>query len=270
MMKSSAKKRKLGGSLTTALAGLLLLGFLMGNPGSVLAANAEEDTGGVDYTEKVAMSAENNYGADVLIPVELIPQNPELPNGCEITALTMLLRQAGFGIDKVTMAKYFMPKEEFREVTVAGKKDPVLYGGDPEKVYAGDPMSKDNGFYCFQDPIIKAASLFFEEQKSPLKALDLSGAPVSGLVGLVDQGTPVMVWCTLRMDSLRNSTKKSWVITETGETYVPYSNVHAMVLVGYNDEDFYLNDPLNGLVTCPKDKFMQVFEQLGSRAVVIM
>ena len=34
-------------------------------------------------------------------PVELILQNPELPNGCEVTSLAMLLTSAGFPVDHI-------------------------------------------------------------------------------------------------------------------------------------------------------------------------
>lgn len=35
----------------------------------------------------------------------LIAQRPELPNGCEITAVTMMLQYAGANVDKMQMAR---------------------------------------------------------------------------------------------------------------------------------------------------------------------
>ena len=40
----------------------------------------------------------------VQLDVENIPQNPELPNGCEITSAAIVLNYLGFDIDKVTLA----------------------------------------------------------------------------------------------------------------------------------------------------------------------
>ena len=39
---------------------------------------------------------------------EAVLQNPELPTGCEITALTQTLNFYGFDIDKVTLIKLFL------------------------------------------------------------------------------------------------------------------------------------------------------------------
>ena len=42
-------------------------------------------------------------------PVELILQNPELPNGCEVTSLAMLLTSAGFPVDHVKLYQQYLP-----------------------------------------------------------------------------------------------------------------------------------------------------------------
>ena len=46
------------------------------------------------------------------LPVPLILQNPELPNGCEITSLCMLLRYLGFDADKCLLADNYLPRTE--------------------------------------------------------------------------------------------------------------------------------------------------------------
>ena len=45
-----------------------------------------------------------------LTDFEIIEQYPELPTGCEITAMTMVLNYYGYNVDKVTMALDYMPK----------------------------------------------------------------------------------------------------------------------------------------------------------------
>ncbi|MBQ7784498.1 MAG: C39 family peptidase, partial [Oscillospiraceae bacterium] len=53
-------------------------------------------------------------GQNAYIPTEMIMQNPELPTGCEITSLTMLLRHIGYDADKLDMADNYLPKGEYR------------------------------------------------------------------------------------------------------------------------------------------------------------
>ena len=52
----------------------------------------------------------------------LIMQMPELPTGCEITALTMMLDHYGYAVDKTVMASEYLP------VSPAG----LYYGADGE------------------------------------------------------------------------------------------------------------------------------------------
>jgi len=213
--------------------------------------------------EEPSGAPEDNFGAEVLLPVEVLLQNPELPNGCEITALTMLLRHRGYDADKLAMADTYLSKEPL------AAKGETHYCGDPEKVYCGDPASEDEGFYCFEGPIMEAGNRYLESQEAPYTVVGMTGAKESTITGLLDKGIPVMLWCTLEMDAPRRSSR-SWICTDTGTAYIPYSNLHSVVAVGYSREYFYLNDPLRGLVTCERDKVMSAFMMMGSRAVIVI
>ena len=63
---------------------------------------------------------------------EAVLQNPELPTGCEITALTQTLNFYGFDIDKVTLCDTFMPTDFDGYYTM-------------NQVYIGNPRAT-NGF----------------------------------------------------------------------------------------------------------------------------
>lgn len=71
----------------------------------------------------------------------LIMQMPELPTGCEITALTMTLNYYGFQIDKVTMATKYLPTLPSADVYVT--EDGILYGNDMNQFFIGDPASEN-------------------------------------------------------------------------------------------------------------------------------
>ncbi len=65
---------------------------------------------------------------------EIIRQMPELPTGCEITALTMMLNYYGYSVDKMTMASEYLPTipAEFYEGA-----DGRSYGPDMEAFFCG-------------------------------------------------------------------------------------------------------------------------------------
>ncbi len=62
-------------------------------------------------SKNITTSREHKYfdSNSVYIDMENILQNPELPTGCEITSLTILLRYYGFDAEKTDMAKNYLP-----------------------------------------------------------------------------------------------------------------------------------------------------------------
>lgn len=62
--------------------------------------------------------------ASILLPVPQILQNPELPNGCEITSCCEVLHYLGFAPDKCELADYYLPRSA------------QWYGADPDEVYS--------------------------------------------------------------------------------------------------------------------------------------
>ena len=69
--------------------------------------------------------------ASILLPVPQILQNPELPNGCEITSCCEVLHYLGFAPDKCELADYYLPRSA------------QWYGADPDEVYMGNPHLDD-------------------------------------------------------------------------------------------------------------------------------
>lgn len=96
--------------------------------------------------------------------VTLQRQNPQLPNGCEVTSLAMLLGWAGYPVDKLELYEGYLPRQDFIETPEGWK-----VGGNPEDVYVGDAASKLGGWYCFEGPIVEAANAYLQDQKSEVK-----------------------------------------------------------------------------------------------------
>ena len=81
---------------------------------------------------------------------DIIFQMPELPTGCEITALTMVLNYYGMEADKVEMATKYLPTQE---LNLYYGSDGRLYGNDLNQYFIGNPTT-ENGYVCGTGAIV--------------------------------------------------------------------------------------------------------------------
>lgn len=86
--------------------------------------NASEDEGSVDTAAEEKNTVEQRASAQIE-DFPIINQMPELPTGCEITALTMVLDHYGYPVDKTVMASEYLP-------TASADR---YYGADGRLVY---------------------------------------------------------------------------------------------------------------------------------------
>ena len=205
---------------------------------------------------KVVRLAENQE-------LELQLQDPQLPNGCEVTSLAMVLTWAGCPVDKVELYENWLPREDF-SYDQWGR----LTGPDPAEAYAGDAASESQGWYCFEGPLVKAGSAWLASQGSSLTVQSLSGLSQSQLDDLLDQGTPLVVWVTLDYsDPVVCSS--GWYL-EDGTEYLPYCNLHCVAVVSREGEGYLTADPLEGWKWVEGDTFWATFSAMGCRAVAVV
>ena len=198
---------------------------------------------------------------DVHLPMRPILQQPELPNGCEATSLAALLEYKGVPVNKLDLAYAYIPREDLTD-TLDGRTGP-----DPERAYAGDPAT-GLGFYCFVPPLARGANRYLQEQGSPLRAYDITGVTADGLVQYLRGGDPVVVWITRDLTAPRTG-QFIWTLSDTGAEYVPYVNLHCVVLAGVADGQYRICDPISGFAQMDKSLFWDSFSAMGGRAVAI-
>lgn len=194
----------------------------------------------------------------------IIYQMPELPTGCEITSLTMLLEFYDFSVDKTVMASQYLPTAS---LTRYYGEDGRLYGTDMNQFFIGSPFS-DSGIICGTMAIVTAAEEFLQDEGSSYAVKDITGSTAAELYDLVSYDQPVLVWVTISMADRREA--QGWY-TESGE-YVDWStNDHCAVLIGYSctDSTVTLADPISGIVEYSREQFEEVFESRGNQCVVI-
>ena len=181
------------------------------------------------------------------LAVEPIMQLPELPLGCEITALATLLQYYGFSVDKVTLCEQTL--------------DFGLSYIDPFEGYVGSPFEEHGGFGCYAPPIVCAANRFLARQNSALSAYDVSGTSFDILLEYVMTGTPVMVWTT-------QQTLDSDVAYTYGEINW-YRLSHCVVISGFEGDAVICADPLEGTVRYDRSRMEQMYKLLYAQAVLI-
>ena len=85
----------------------------------------------------------------------------------------------------------------------------------------------------------------------------------------VRQGTPVIFWATAGMQEA--SEGASWTISETGEKYTWIRPMHCLLLVGYDSQNYYFNDPqTDKQYAYDKNDVEKAYEAMGSQAIVIL
>ncbi|MFS1514438.1 C39 family peptidase [Chengkuizengella sp. SCS-71B] len=198
---------------------------------------------------------------ELFLPFKPILQLPELPQGCEITALTSVLHFFDYEVTKTEMADNYLPQEQLI------RKNNVLYGPNPYKAYAGNPRKLRAGLFSYTPPIIQAADRYFDDVDGNYKAFDLTGSSREDIIEQLNNGIPIMVWATI--DLKKPKLDIAWYFYDSGEYFLAPSNLHVMVLHGYDQNNVHVMDPLKGEVMYDANTFFDSYYSLGSHAMMV-
>ena len=216
---------------------------------------------GLESTQISAEVKKSNSGTQ-LTDFDIIEQYPELPTGCEITAMTMVLNYYGYNVDKVTMALDYMPKVQ---AEFYRSEDGRLMGPDLENFFVGDP-TEETGYICGTGAIVTAANAYLTDVGSDMTAVAMKNAQPEELYNLIDQGTPVVIWCTINMEDRAET--DGWY-REDG-TYMEWStNDHGAVLIGYDEDTVTVADPIYNRITVSRAQFEKIFAERGGQCVIL-
>lgn len=227
----------------------------------------EADMHGIEDAVKFAnqlfgmdVFSHNSYG--YMINVPYISQVGILPNGCEAVSAVMLLRYNGYTIDPVDFADNYLDKGE---VYI---KWGCRYGPNPKQQYAGDPKSEKGGWGCFSPVIIKALNKYLNGK---MFAKNLTGLPIEEIVQqYIPENIPVAIWCTQGMQEIDRLYQ--WQSYDKSETFLYPVHQHCMVLMGFDSEYYYFNDPLSDeqQVKYKKSDVAASFNSMGRQAVALI
>ena len=188
------------------------------------------------------------------ISMENILQRPELPTGCEATALTIALNSLGFKVNKCNIVDDYL--------TTTSEQDSL------NTYFIGNPYST-SGLGCNAPVIVETANKYLLDANSKFEAKSITGSTPDQLYKYVSQGIPVICWATI--DMMETQVSATWTAVDTRETVNFMKNEHCTVLVGYNTNNstVTVNDPWSGIVTYSMSVFELRYHQLGSQAVII-
>lgn len=184
------------------------------------------------------------------------------PTGCEAVSATMLLNYTGYNVSAsqvvnatptVTKGKYYDNSTNF------------YYGGNPFKVFVGHPsIGKSKGSYgCFAEPIVTAMKKFAGN-----KVKNISGCSGNTLFEYINSGKPVIAWGIKNAGNPEKGV--TWKYPDGSGSFEEIVGEHCFVLIGYDNEYVYLNDPSVGKnAKQPKSKFISNWKKLYSQAIII-
>ena len=228
----------------------ILLVVVSVSVGFRLGSNEKENEGTVVQASVVV--------AKKIINVPTISQFPDLPTGCEAVSATMVLQYYGVDITAEDFVLSWLEcSDDFH------RENGRLYGPDPNKVFAGNPFVV-NSYGCFAEPIINAIN----HNSYDCKAQKISNGILSELCyEYIDNDKPLLIWATMNMEDSYEG--NSWYL-EDGTKFTWIAREHCLVLVGYNDAYYLLNDPMTGnVVAYRKDVVEKRFAELGGQAIYV-
>ncbi|WP_242237003.1 C39 family peptidase [Bacillus cereus group sp. BfR-BA-01316] len=189
----------------------------------------------------------------MLSNVPLIQQLPELDRGCEVTSLTMMLQYAGVSVDKMKLANE-IKKVDFLDDGVRG---------NPNEGFVGNIYTfSESGYGVYHGPLFQLAKKYL-----PSEAVDLTGKSIGELYKSVNNGQPVVMITNATYAPLDEDEFTIWE-TNSGDVSITY-NEHCVVLVGYDKESVYIQDPLNERpnISVSRADFEKAWVQMGSQAI---
>ncbi len=269
--KHHVKWRRLFFGLAVVVAGgILAYHYVVGAPSSHHQVDVAK-TRGNRYQRPVKKSGSARsipaMPASFLMRVPAQSQFPQLPNGCEVTSLSMLLDAIGHPVSKMTLAQE-MPKDptpvQLVETTDAQGQavHKVVYWGNPNVGFVGSVYKAGEGYGIYNGPMMRLLN-----QVVPGQGQNLTHESFNRILAHVAQGVPVEVWTTLTFKPTAD-----WITWNSPEGSVQATPLeHAVIIVGYNRQDLFINNPWTGQAAekVAKAPFIAAWKQLGEQAITV-
>jgi uncharacterized protein YvpB len=245
------------GALKPEKSGKYVLPIPLHQKGTIFEVYSIDKANNKSSSVKVVVAPQSRPAKKILY-APLVKQMPELPRGCEVTSLTMLLNYTGIKVNKMTLAKQ-VKKDPTPYKVIKGKK----YFGNPNYGFVGNMYTFGKpGFGVFNKPIESLA-----KQYKPNRIVNLSGQSFDAVLNYVGSGHPVWIINTSWFSYVPSQYWQIWY-TPQGPVRITMKE-HSVLVTGYDSKYVYFNDPLDGTKNKkrPMKQFIEGWKQYGSQAI---
>ncbi|HHT7239907.1 TPA: C39 family peptidase [Bacillus cereus] len=203
------------------------------------------------------LSPSPSFQEKLILDVPLISQKPELKYGCEVTSLAMVLQHAGIKVNKMQLANNIKKDNDSLSMSKSGD---IIQWGDPKEGFVGDITGKNKGYAVYVQPLQELM-----ERYLPNRTVNITGKNFNDVLAQIKMNKPVVLWTTGdykvpdRWDSWKHGNKQ----------IIAPLDLHAVVLIGFEDGYIYINDPLSGKKAhkVNQEIFIQSWDALGKQAL---
>jgi uncharacterized protein YvpB len=202
-----------------------------------------------------------------ILDVPFIDQRTLYPTGCESVSTTTVLQYYGIDITVDDFIDNHLAKAEL-EIIGYKKGNAILSSLHPNEAFIGNPKSS-SGLGCYENTITNAIDSVLEEKNLTeyFRVESHRDLTQEDLQNYIDKDVPIIVWATQNM--VPSVEGISWYLTGTDTLFQYMKNEHCLVIIGYDNENFYFNDSLVGRIAYPKTLFLERYTQMGTRAVTV-
>lgn len=235
-------------------------------------ATATTEVTATQTTTRPAKKVSYNLRKKMSVDVPYYSQH-DYPTGCELVSTSMLLAFHGFDVKAGELIEQgYLNAVDVTEKEKGKKK--IKYGGDPEKVFVGNP-AHNTGYGCYSGAIMLALQRYLTPKEHELdteyEITDLGGMELEEICEkYINRKIPVLVWASINMNPTFQKLGNSWIVENTGKRYFWKSNEHCLVLTGYDEENYYFNDPLVSKDTPYMKRLVERrYMEMGMQAIAV-
>lgn len=201
---------------------------------------------------KSILDSYNILDYDMVQNPVIVSQYPNYPSGCEVSSLYILLHY--YSID--VSIDELISNMDYGSVPYYSNG--VIYGGNPEEEFIGNPYSF-NGYGTYNNALAKLAN------KYKPGIISRSGVDFSEVLKIVDMNKPVIVWSTMNLSY--GFISEYWQTVDGIPVYW-ISGEHALVVIGHTDKEVIVSDPYVGYVRYfDRNIFEDRYNFMGKRAL---